>query len=157
MNKLIGTQFKVVQGYKGTAEQYLAMEKGETEGMGNAIWSQLKRSHPHWIAERKLVPLYQDGYKRSPGLEDRKVFRLLGSTAEVGRSFYVGPQVPADRIAALRQAFTDMTNDPGFRNDAEALNIVLNPMSGEDLQTMIGELGLYPPELIERTRQLVAP
>ena len=40
MNKLIGTQFKVVQGYKGTAEQYLAMEKGETEGMGNAIWSQ---------------------------------------------------------------------------------------------------------------------
>jgi tripartite-type tricarboxylate transporter receptor subunit TctC len=170
MNKLIGTQFKVVQGYKGTAEQYLAMEKGETEGMGNAIWSQLKRSHPHWIAEKKLVPLYQDGYKRSPGLEDvptaielakndedRKVFRLLGSTAEVGRSFYVGPQVPADRVAALRQAFTDMTNDPAFRKEAEALNIVLNPMSGEDLQKMIGELGLYPPELLERTRQLVAP
>jgi len=161
MNRLIGTQFKVVQGYKGTAEQYLAMEKGETEGMGNAIWSQLKRSHPHWIAEKKLVPLYQDGYRRAPGLEDvptamelakneedRKVFRLLGSTAEVGRSFYVGPQVPAERVAALRQA---------FRKEAEQLNIVINPMSGEDLQKMIGELGLYPPELLERTRQLVAP
>jgi tripartite-type tricarboxylate transporter receptor subunit TctC len=170
MNKLIGTQFKVVQGYKGTAEQYLAMEKGETEGMGNAIWSQLKRSHPHWIAEKKLVPLYQDGYKRARDLEhvptamelatneeDRKVFRLLGSTAEVGRSFYVGPQVPAERVAALRQAFIDMTNDPAFRKQAEQLNIVLNPMSGEDLQKMIGELGLYPPELLERTRQLVAP
>jgi tripartite-type tricarboxylate transporter receptor subunit TctC len=170
MNKLIGTQFKVVQGYKGTAEQYLAMEKGEAEGMGNAIWSQLKRSHPHWIAEKKLVPLYQDGYKRARGLEDvptamelakneedRKVFRLLGSTAEVGRSFYVGPQVPAERVAALRQAFSDMTKDPAFRKQAEQLNIVLNAMSGEDLQRMIGELGLYPPELLERTRQLVAP
>ena len=169
MNKLIGTQFKVVQGYKGTAEQYLAMEKGETDGMGNAIWSQLKRSHPHWLAEKKLVPLYQDGYKRAPGLEDvptaselakneedRKVLRLLGSTAEVGRSFYIGPQVPADRVAALRKAFMDMTKDPAFKADAEKLNIVLNPMSGEDLQKMIVELGLYPPELLERTRQLVA-
>lgn len=170
MNKLIGTQFKVVQGYKGTAEQYLAMEKGETEGMGNAIWSQLKRSHPHWIAEKKLVPLYQDGYKRAPGLEDvptamelakneddRKVLRLLGSTAEVGRSFYVGPQVPPERVAALRKAFMDMANDAAFKAEAGQLNIVLNPMPGEDLQKMIGELGLYPPELLERTRQLVAP
>jgi tripartite-type tricarboxylate transporter receptor subunit TctC len=170
INKLIGTQFKVVQGYKGTAEQYLAMEKGETEGMGNAIWSQLKRSHPHWIAEKKLVPLYQDGYYRAPGLEDvptamelakndddRKVLRLLGSTAEVGRSFYVGPQVPAERVTALRQAFMAMTRDAAFKAEAEKLNIVLNPMPGEDLQKMIGELGLYPPELLERTRQLVAP
>ena len=170
MNKLIGTKFKVVQGYKGTAEQYLSMEKGETEGMGNAIWSQLKRSHPHWIAEKKIIPLYQDGYKRAPGLEDvptamelakneedRKVFRLLGSTAEVGRSFYVGPQVPAERVAALRKAFMDMAQDPAFRKEAEQLNIVLNPLPGEDLQKMIGELGLYPPELLERTRQLVAP
>ena len=170
MNKLVGTQFKVVQGYKGTAEQYLAMEKGEAAGMGNAIWSQLKRSHPHWITENKLVPLYQDGYKRAPGLEDvptaielakndedRKVFRLLGSTAEVGRSFYVGPQVPQERVAALRQAFTAMTQDPAFRREAEALNIVLNPLTGDELQKMIGELGLYPPELLERTRQLVAP
>lgn len=170
INKLIGTQFKVVQGYKGTAEQYLAMEKGETEGMGNAIWSQLKRSHPHWLAEKKLVPLYQDGYKRAPGLEDvptatelakneedRKVLRLLGSTAEVGRSFYVGPQVPAERVAALREAFLAMTKDRAFIEEAESLNIVLNPLSGEELQKMIAELGLYPPELLERTRQLVAP
>jgi hypothetical protein len=54
INRLIGTQFKVVEGYKGTAEEYIAMERGETEGVGNAIWSQLRRSHPHWIAEKRL-------------------------------------------------------------------------------------------------------
>jgi tripartite-type tricarboxylate transporter receptor subunit TctC len=169
MNHLIGTKFKVVQGYKGTAEEYLSMEKGETQGVANAIWSQLKRSHPEWIAQNKLVPLYQDASKRMPGLEnvptaaelvtnddDRKVLRLLGSTAEVGRSFYVGPKVPAERVAALRRAFMRMVQAPDFQNDAERLKIDLNPMTGEDLQKMIGELGLYPPALLERTRQLVA-
>ncbi|SRR5581483_3445377 len=169
MNRLIGTKFKVVQGYKGTTEEYLAMEKGETQGVANAIWSQLRRSHPQWIAQHKLVPLYQDAYKRMPGLEtvptaaelaanedDRKVLRLLGSTAEVGRSFYVGPKVPAERVAALRRAFTQMVQDPAFQKEAERLKIDLDPMAGEELQKMIGELGLYPASLLERTRQLVA-
>jgi hypothetical protein len=50
-----------------------------------------------------------------------------------------------------------MTKDRAFIEEAESLNIVLNPLSGEELQKMIAELGLYPPELLERTRQLVAP
>jgi tripartite-type tricarboxylate transporter receptor subunit TctC len=170
VNRLIGTQFKVVEGYKGTTEEYLAMERGETEGVGNAIWSQLKRSHPDWIAEKKIVPLYQDGYYRAAGLEDvpaaielakndedRKVLRLLGSTAEVGRSFYVGPQVPPERVAALRKAFMEMAQDPAFKSAAEDLTIVVNPLPGEKLQAMIAELGQYPNELLERTRQLVTP
>src|SRR5207248_2538247 len=117
LNRLIGTRFQVVQGYKGTAEQYLAMQRGEISGMGNAIWSQLRRSHPQWIGEKKLLPLYQDGYERNTGLEgvptvvelagneeDRQVLRLLASTSVVGRSFYVGPQVPLERVSALRKA-----------------------------------------------------
>jgi tripartite-type tricarboxylate transporter receptor subunit TctC len=170
INRLIGTQFKVVEGYKGTAEEYIAMERGETEGVGNAIWSQLRRSHPHWIAEKKIIPLYQDGYYRAAGLEDvpaalelakndedRKVLRLLGSTAEVGRSFYVGPQVPPERVAALRKAFMEMAQDPVFRQAAEDLTIVVNPLPGDKLQEMIAELGQYPAELLERTRKLVTP
>jgi tripartite-type tricarboxylate transporter receptor subunit TctC len=169
LNKLIGTKFKIVMGYQGTTEQYLAMERGELEGVGNAIWSQLKRSHPQWLSEKKVVPLYQDGYERSADLpdipslvelaandEDRKVLRLLANTSAVGRSFYVGPQVPADRVAALRQAFMDMAQDAAFKAAAEQLQIVLNPMPGTKLQTMIAELGTYPNTLIERTRKLVA-
>ncbi len=169
LNRLIGTKFKIVMGYQGTTEQYLAMERGELEGVGNAIWSQLKRSHPEWLREKKIVPLYQDGYVRSPDLpdvptvvelagndEDRKVLRLLGNTAAVGRSFYVGPQVPADRVAALRQAFLETTQDPAFKAAADQLQIVLNPMPGAELQSMIAELGTYPASLIERTRKLVA-
>jgi tripartite-type tricarboxylate transporter receptor subunit TctC len=168
LNKMIGTKFKVVQGYKGTAEQYLAMERGETQGVGNAIWSQIKRSRPEWISEGTLIPLYQDGYERSAdlpgvpaivelatGAEDLKVLRLLASASAVGRSFYSGPQVPAERVAALRAAFIAMTRDPAFTAAADQLTIVLNPLAGEQLQAMIAEFGAYPDELLERTRKLV--
>jgi tripartite-type tricarboxylate transporter receptor subunit TctC len=170
LNRLIGTRFKVVQGYKGTAEQYLAMQRGETSGMANAIWSQLRRTHPHWISERRVVPLYQDSDERGAGLEtiptlieltaseqDRRVLRLLASTSVVGRAFYVGPLVPPERVAVLRRAFMAMTADAAFQAAAAQATIVLNPMPGERLQAMIAELGRYPNELLERTRQLVAP
>jgi tripartite-type tricarboxylate transporter receptor subunit TctC len=170
LNRLIGTRFRIVQGYKGTADQYVAMERGEVEGMGNAIWSQLKRSHPHWLAGNRLVPLYQDNYVRSPDLpdvptavelvsnpDDVKVMRLLGSAATVGRSFFAGPQVPRERIDALRTAFLAMTRDKDFVAAAAEQNIVLSPMSGADLQAMIAELTTYPEALLERARALVKP
>lgn len=170
LNKLIGTRFRVVQGYKGTSDQYVAMERGEVAGMGNAIWSQLKRSHPHWIAERRIVPLYQDAIVRSPDLpdvptivelvsgpDDVKVMRLLASTSAVGRSFFTGPAVPRERVAALRQAFDAMTRDAEFAAAARQQNIVVNPMSGAELQAMIAELTTYPESLLERTRALVKP
>jgi hypothetical protein len=145
------------------------MERGELDGVGNAIWSQLKRSHPQWLSEKKVVPLYQDGYERRADLpdvpalvefaqndDDRKVLRLLANTSVVGRSFYVGPQVPPERVAALRKAFLDMTQDAAFKAAADQLQIILNPMSGTNLQAMIVELGAYPESTLERTRKFVA-
>lgn len=170
LNRLIGTRFRVVQGYKGTADQYVAMERGEVNGMGNAIWSQLKRSHPHWIEQKRFVPLYQDAIVRSPDLpdvptvidlvssaDDVKLMRLLASTSAVGRSFFTGPQVPRDRVEALRSAFMAMTRDSGFIAAAAQQNIVVNAMSGAELQAMLAELTTYPEAMLERARALVRP
>lgn len=168
LNKLVGTKFKLVQGYNGTADQYLAMERGEIQGMGNAIWSQLKRSHPQWLEQKKITPIFQDGYERHRDLpevpnvtelaandEDRKVLRLLASTSVVGRSFLAGPKVPSDRLAALRKAFDAMVIDASFKAEMDKRNIPLNPMSGEKLQAMLAEISAYPESLFERTRQVV--
>ena len=168
LNRLAGTRFKLVQGYKDTTEEYLAMEKGEIQGLGNAIWSQLRRSHPQWIEQRAVVPLYQDGYERAASLkevptvpelasndEDRRALRLLASTSVVGRAFLAGPVVPMDRVKALRAAFSEMVNDPAFRAEAGQLNIPLNPLEGEKLQAMVAELGSYPESLFERVRNIV--
>lgn len=169
LNRLAGAKFRMVLGYKGTTEQYLAMERGEIEGMGNAIWSQLKRSNPEWIAARKILPLYQEGYSRSADLpdtptvielvdkeEDRRMLRLLASSSVVGRAFYTGSRVPRERVALLREAFDAMARDPAFLAAAGGLAIPINPMSGEALQALIAELGAFPPELLARTRAIVA-
>ena len=168
LNRLVGTKFKLVQGYNGTADQYLAMERGEIQGMGNAIWSQLLRSHPLWLEQKKITPIFQDGYERHPALpdvptvtelatneEDRKVLRLLASTSVVGRAFLAGPLVPGERIAALRKAFDAMAADETFKAEMERRSIPLNPLSGEKLQAMLAEISAYPEALFERTRQVV--
>jgi tripartite-type tricarboxylate transporter receptor subunit TctC len=170
LNRMIGTKFKLVQGYTGTREQMLAVERGEVQGMGNAPWSTLKISNPDWVPDHKAYLLYLIGLKRAPDLPDvptivelapddesRKVMQLLASTSEMGRSFMAGPNVPADRVAVLRKAFDETANDPALREDAAKRQINLNPMSGQQLQTLIGEVTSYPDALYERTRELVTP
>ena len=170
LNRLIGTKFKLVQGYSGTREQLLAVERGEVQGMGNAVWSQLKVSNLNWIVEKKISILYTIGLQRLPDLpnvptivelvsnpEDQKVMKLLASTSEMGRSFTVGPQVPVDRIAVLRKAFMETVNDRALREEADKRQININPMSGEQLQSLIGEVTAYPEALFDHARQLVTP
>ena len=169
LNRMFGSKIELALGYVGTTDQYLAMERGEINGMSNAIWSQLGRSHPQWVSERKVIPLIQDGFERRKVLpdvptivelaqneEDRKVLRLVGSTSVFGRSFYVGPKVPMERVTALRKAFMTMAEDRAFQEMAERLTIDLDPLSGEALQAMVEEIGKYPKALFERTNELTA-
>lgn len=170
LTRIFGAQIDLALGYAGTTDQYLAMERGEIHGMSNAIWSQMLRSHPHWIAEKKVIPLIQDGYERRAILPDvptivelarnddeRKVLRLIGSASVFGRSFYVGPKVPPERVAALRKAFSDMTRDNAFKATAAKLNIDLDPLPGETLQATVQEISTYSKALFERTNALTSP
>lgn len=170
LNRLIGTRFKLVQGYRGSREQLLAVERGEVQGMGNAVWSQLKVTNPDWIPEKKAYLLYIIGLQRAADLPDvptivelapddesRKVLHLLASTSEMGRSFVAGPDVPSDRVAILRKAFMETANDPALREEAKKRQINIDPMSGEQLQSLIHDVTSYPESLYERTRQLVTP
>jgi tripartite-type tricarboxylate transporter receptor subunit TctC len=169
LNRMFGTKIELALGYRGTTDQYLAMERGEIQGMSNAIWSQLRRSHPQWISDKKVIPLLQDGFERRAALpdvptlvelaqneDDRKVLRLISSASVFGRSFYVGPKVPPERIAMLRKAFSDMTNDKRFQATAAKLNIDLDPLPGEELQATDEEISGYPQALFRRTEALIS-
>ena len=169
LNRMFGTKIELALGYVGTTDQYLAMERGEIHGMSNAIWSQLQRSHPHWVAEGKAIPLIQDGYERREALpnvptivelaeneEDRKVLRLVGSASVFGRSFYTGPKVPSERVAALRKAFSAMMTDEAFQSTAAKLNIDLDPLPGDALQATVQDISTYPKALFERTNVLTS-
>jgi tripartite-type tricarboxylate transporter receptor subunit TctC len=170
LNRTLGTKIKLVTGYNGTTDEYLALQRGEIEGMGNGIWTQIKRTKKDWLSAHLVTVLYQHADVAAPDLpgvprigdlasneDDRRAFRLLSSESTFGRSFYVGPNVPPERIAALRQAFSEMAKDPALWAAADQMETTLSPMAGEDLQNVVDEFASYPPTIFARARELSAP
>jgi tripartite-type tricarboxylate transporter receptor subunit TctC len=162
MNALVGTRFKVVLGYKGTTGAMLAMERGEVQG-SLAVVQNLLIHHADWIRDKKIRVLVQYSLKRHPAFpdapaiaelgrtpEDTKILRLYGSEAEFGRSVMAPPEVPRDRVKALRTAFTAMLKDQAFLAEAKKRRMEIDPMPGEALQALADSIFDISPELAAR-------
>ena len=164
LNALIGTKFKIVTGYPGLAERYLAMERGEIDGIAGASWTYINETRPDWVRENKLVILHQNSLERSASLpdtptliefakndEDRKILHLLGLTETVGKSMAFGPGVAPAQVGALRQAFAATAADPRYQQDAKKRGLIPSTMAGEKLQAMfVAVTGSMTPEFIAR-------
>lgn len=147
---LLGVKFKMVEGYRGGTEIILAMERGEVHGRANAVasWSVVK---PEWVRERKLVHLIQIGPRDAtligvPNFIDlvktereKAMVEVLNVSLITGRAVYTTPNVPAERLEALRKAFDATMADPEFRRDAEQQKLDLHPITGADLQRYVEE------------------
>jgi tripartite-type tricarboxylate transporter receptor subunit TctC len=164
LNNVIGTKFKLVMGYKGSNEAMLALERGEVEGHSTA-WSAVKVAKPDWLRDKTVNLLVQFALKRHPELtdvptavelartdEERQVLSAIMNASEVGTSFFTTPELPADRLTALRRAFDATMKDPQFRADAERARLGVTPMSGEDVQKLIAEVSDLSPALLEKVR-----
>ena len=58
----------------------------------------------------------------------------------------------APRVNALRRAFDATMKDPGFLAEAEKLQLDVSPMTGEEVQALVGDLANTPPEIVHRVR-----
>jgi tripartite-type tricarboxylate transporter receptor subunit TctC len=168
-NAILGTRFKIVRGYEGTPQINQAMERGEVEGNGGIGWAAVKAQVPQWIADRKIRVIAQYGFKRNADLADvpsvlelaktdadRRAMRMLFARTEYGRPYFLPPDVPATRVTALRRAFDATMRDPAFIADAARLQLDVDPMTGEELQGLVAELGRTPPDVVERVRGILA-
>lgn len=167
-NRMVGTKFKVIPGY--TTDMVLAMQRGETQGIGGTSWEPLKVTYPHLLRDHSIRMLYLMGINRNPDMpdvralpefarteEDRQVFRLLGSISDIGRPIVAGPRVPPERVELLRHAIGEMLKDPAFVADAEKLGLGINFMAGNDLQKLVAELMASPSAVIEKAKAVTAP
>jgi tripartite-type tricarboxylate transporter receptor subunit TctC len=170
LNALIGTRFKVVSGYDTASGLTLAVERGEAEGVCGLSWSTIKASRPHWIKNNLLNVIVQMGPSKLRDLpnvpsaldlvgnaESRQVMELILVRQEAGRPFAAAPGVPADRVAALRQAFEDTLADPDFVGDAAKAQLEIEPMTGAAIATMLAEAYAAPKGIIARAAELVYP
>jgi tripartite-type tricarboxylate transporter receptor subunit TctC len=168
MNALLGTKFRIILGYPGGNDINLAMERGEVDGRGSNSWASWKATRAHWIAEKKINILVQIGLKKSPELpdvpllmdlgvtaEDRDLLRLLSSSTHIGRPIFTTPDVPADRVKALRDAFEAMVRDPVFLEHAKKDGFDIDPVSGEALQRVVSEVVAIPHRQAERLKKII--
>jgi tripartite-type tricarboxylate transporter receptor subunit TctC len=169
LNRLIGTQFAVVTGYDSSATMGLAMERGETQGIGSTSWDYLL-TKPDWLAEKKIRILYTLGLARdarapdAPTIldlvespRDKQVMTLLASTSTIGRALVAPPEVAADRAAALRQAFAAMVKDPAFLADAKKRQLGVDPLPGAAIQGIVAEVMAMPSDIVETMKAVTQP
>ena len=132
MKDVLGLNFKLITGYPTGNHNNLAMERGEIHGWA-ASWENLIGTRPHWITEKKVTLLAQFLLERKPQIPEvptllelapadkKDVVEFLSASTPFGRGVVVGPGVPADRVAALRDGVRGDHEGPGLpRGGAEA-------------------------------------
>jgi tripartite-type tricarboxylate transporter receptor subunit TctC len=170
MNSLIGTKFRVVSGYSGTTEVLLAMERGEVMGLGDWSLSNIRTRNPGMLRDGKIRLLMQTALKKSPDLpdvplvldfaknpEDRRLMEAFLAQKAVARPVLAPPGIPADRVQALRAAFTATAADPEFIQDAEKSRIEISPTSAAEVERVVADIRRVPPELMQRLQAAIAP
>jgi tripartite-type tricarboxylate transporter receptor subunit TctC len=169
LNDLLGTKFKIVYGYAGQPDVFLAIERGELEGLFLSGWSGNGRAYVREkMKEGKMRLLVQMSATGDPAHSDtptilslmkndhdRQIVELLLSRLSLGRPFLSPPGIPADRVAMLRDAFQKAATDPGLLEDAAKARLAIDPIFGEDAQALIAKIYKSSPELVLRARNIV--
>ena len=166
---LFGLKFKLISGYQGTGPVHIAMERGEVAGFGANGWLALKALRSDWIADGKVKIVMQYGMTRAPEFPhvpaigelatsdaDRQALEMMVTRLQFGRPFFLPPEVPAARVAALRRAFDATMKDAAYLAEAAKAMLDISPMAGEEIGPLVARVLATPPPVVARVRDALA-
>ncbi len=167
LNDILGMKFRIVGGYPSSADVFLAMERGEVQGICESLDS-VKVRQPDWIPNGTVSVLFQGGTKPNPELkdvpfvvdlaqkpEDKQAIEFLYAGQGIGRPFIAPPGLPPDRLKMLRDAFDATMKDPDFIAEANLRKLNLDPEDGEQLEALIKKTYATPKPIIDRIAKLI--
>ncbi|HWG03449.1 MAG TPA: hypothetical protein VG271_00420 [Beijerinckiaceae bacterium] len=169
LNTLFGTKFKVIEGYKSSQEALYALNRGEVEGHVSGASSGILRGQvAPWIVEGKVKVLLQLGLKKDAAYPDaplvtelattdeqRQILELLFAQQTISYPFVAPPGVPADRAAALRDAFDATMKDPDFIADTQRQRLNVDPIGGADIDKLLARVDATPPAILKQVTDLL--
>jgi tripartite-type tricarboxylate transporter receptor subunit TctC len=133
-----------------------------------ASWTALKTTRGEWLKDGRIVVPFQTGLKRHADLPDlpligdlavsddgRRILEFMNSDASVGWNVIAPPEVPQDRVAALRSAFDATVRDPDFLVDAQKQGLEIVPGSGDEVQHVVERTLATPLDLVARVAAIV--
>jgi tripartite-type tricarboxylate transporter receptor subunit TctC len=163
LNTFIGTKFKIITGYPGTAEVNLAVERGEVDGHPSIFWTTLKATKPQWLADHQIRLLAQLALKKHPDLpdvplaidyaktpEDREALELIFAAQLPGRPYIAPPDMPHSRLKVLQDAFMATMKDPEFLAQAKKRDLEIQAMPGPEVQAFISKTYQTPKAIVDR-------
>jgi tripartite-type tricarboxylate transporter receptor subunit TctC len=166
MNNLLGTRLKIVAGYKSTKELEIALERGEIELRAGHSTSTVKALYGEWLRDKKINVIAQAGPQRDPDFPDaplladyaktvetRRIFELFEVDLAIGRPVLTPPDVPSDRVAALRRAFDQTMQDPAFLADAKRAGLDIHPRPAAAVTEIIQNAAATPRDLLTAARR----
>ena len=167
LNAVLGTKFKVIDGYKDTGDVLVAMDRGEIHGACQSAETFVNaRGDVMRSGEWRVI--LQGGSAPNPDFPDapfiidhaktpaqKQVLEFLYASQSFGRPYLTPPGLPPDRLVALRMAFEQTMRDPDFLADAARQKLKVSPISGADIDRMIAELKAIPKDVVAIVAKLM--
>jgi tripartite-type tricarboxylate transporter receptor subunit TctC len=151
LTNILHLPVKVLTGYNGNDDQ-LAMRRGETAGgMGSRSSFEpfVKNGYGRFLVQiggkQTDVPQLRDQIKDPNGLT---FVSLIQSQGDIARLTAGPPGIPADRLAALRDAYKKAMEDKELQEKAEKLGLPVDPAYGDDVLKLVKEALNQKPETI---------
>jgi tripartite-type tricarboxylate transporter receptor subunit TctC len=161
LKNIVGAKLKIVPGYQGSTENYLALERGEATGYMGTSYSSLKATRPDWIRDHKVNILVQISLNKDPDLPDvplvmdyandkqKQALELILAPQAMGRPYMTTPGVDPARLAALQTAFMETMKDSAFVAEAQKEAIDIDPMDGPAVLALLGKLYTSTPDVVK--------
>lgn len=166
--EILGINLTIVKGYAGAAPIVLAIQREELDStiMG---YSSILAGQRDLIEGKRIIPVVQFGratrhpdFPNTPTAreaatsdEDRALIELAEAPFFMALPFAAPPEVPADRVAALRKAFMESHKDAEFLAEAKKLKLDVSPIDGEAVEALIRRMAKTPPKVIERFKAVL--
>ena len=167
LNDILGTKFRIVGVYPSSADVFLAMERGEVQGICESLDS-IKVRRPDWIPTKTISILFQGGTKPSPELKDvpsvvelahneadRQAIEFLYAGTDIGRPFFAPPGLAPDVLKMMRDAFSATMKDPEFLADAKKQKLDVTPEDGEHITALVKKIYATPKSIVDKIGELI--
>ncbi len=167
LNGLLGMKFKIIGGFPSSSDVFLAMERGEVDGICESLDS-VSGKRPDWIPQKKVIILFQGGAAPNPELKgvpfvldfakteaDKQAIEFLYAGQGIGRPFVAPPGMSPEITKMVRDAFTATMKDPEFIADAKKQKLDVEPETGEHLAALISKIYATPKPIVQKIAELI--
>ena len=167
LNALVGTKFKLIGGYPSSSDVFLAMERGEVEGICESLDS-VHGKRPDWIEKKTVNLLFQGGTEPNDEIKEvpfvltfakdedtKKAIEFLYAGQGIGRPFVAPPDLPPGVLKMMRDAFNATMKDPEFIAEVKQRKLDLAPKTGENLEALVKRIYATPKPIVQKVGELI--